>query len=253
VHLSFPVYLLLAAVGGVAGLVDAMAGGGGLIALPMLLNVGFPPAIALGTNKLQSCVGTSIAARHYVRSGIVDLASCRLGVAFTFMGSLVGAWTVQQIDSGFLARLIPWMLAAILLYTIFRPEVGQQDHPPRMGLTSFFAVVGLGLGFYDGFFGPGTGSFWTIALVLTLGQNFMKATGYTKVMNVASNLAAVLLFAAAKRIDYPAALVMAAGQVGGARLGAGLVVKNGARFVRPIFLVVVAATVARLLYVARHP
>jgi len=216
----------------------------------MLLNLGFPAGLALGTNKLQSAVGTSVAARHYVRSGVVDLAACWRGVVFTFAGAILGAWTVQQIDSGFLARLIPWMLAAILVYTVFRPAVGRQDGPARMRPPLFFAAFGLGLGFYDGFFGPGAGAFWTISLVLVLGQNFMKATGYTKVMNLTSNLAAVLLFALAGKIDYPAALVMAAGQVGGARLGAGLVVRNGARFVRPIFLVVVAATVGRLLWVA---
>ncbi len=251
-HLSLSAYLLLAATGGVAGLVDAIAGGGGLVALPVLLNLGFPPALALGTNKLQSFVGTSTAAGHYVRRGVVDLSACWLGVAFTFAGSLVGAWTVQQVDSGFLARLIPGLLVAILLYTVFRPEVGQADAPAGFGRRPFLAVVGLTLGFYDGFFGPGVGAFWTIAFVLGLGYNFKKATGYTKVMNLTSNLAAVLLFAGARRIDYPAALVMAAGQVGGARLGAGLVVKNGARFVRPIFLVVVAATVARLVWVALH-
>jgi uncharacterized membrane protein YfcA len=252
VHLSLPAYLLLAATGLVAGLVDAIAGGGGLVALPMLLNLGFPASLALGTNKLQSAVGTSIAARHYVRSGVVELADCWRGVFFTFAGAILGAWTVQQIDSGFLARLIPWMLAVILAYAVFRPEVGQADGPVRMRPPLFFAAFGLGLGFYDGFFGPGTGAFWTIALVLVLGQNFMRATGYTKVMNLTSNLAAVLLFALAGKIDYPAALVMAAGQAGGARLGAGLVVKNGARFVRPIFLVVVAATIARLLWVSLH-
>jgi uncharacterized membrane protein YfcA len=252
-HLSLPAYLLLAATGLVAGWVDAIAGGGGLVALPMLLNLGFPAGLALGTNKFQSSVGTSIAARHYVRSGVVDLPSCRRGIACTFAGALLGAWTVQQIASGFLARVIPWMLAAILLYTIFRPQVGQEDRPARMSPTPFFAAFGLGLGFYDGFFGPGAGSIWTISLVLVLGQNFMKATGYTKVMNLTSNLAAALLFALAGKINYSAALVMAAGQMGGARLGAGLVVKNGARFVRPIFLAVVAATVARLLWVRMYP
>ncbi len=249
-HLSPSAYLLLAATGLVAGLVDSIAGGGGLVALPMLLNLGFPAPLALGTNKLQSCVGTFTSSRHYVRSGIVDLNACRLGVAITFLGSLLGAWTVEHLDSGLLARVIPWLLAAIFLFTLFRPKVGRHDAPPRMGRTAFFVAAGLCLGFYDGFFGPGVGSLWAIGLVLALGQNFMKATGYTKVMNVTSNTAAIILFAAGGRIDYTAGLVMAAGQVCGARLGAGLVVKNGARFVRPIFLVVVAVTVARLIYVA---
>jgi uncharacterized protein len=252
VHLSLPAYLLLAATGLVAGLVDAIAGGGGLVALPMLLNLGLPPALALGTSKLQSSIGTTVALRHYVRRGVVDLAACRLGVICAFGGSLLGAWTVTRIDSGFLARLIPWMLAAILLYTIFRPRVGLEDHPARVDPNTFFACAGLGLGFYDGFFGPGAGSFWTILLVVVLGQNFMKATGHTKVVNLASNLAALLFFAAGGHVDYAAGLCMAVGQVAGGRLGAGLVVKNGARFVRPIFLVVVTATVTRLLWVMTH-
>jgi uncharacterized membrane protein YfcA len=252
VHLSVPAYLLLAATGLVSGLVDAIAGGGGLVALPILLNLGFPPALALGTSKLQASIGTSVALRHYVRRGVVDLSACRWGIVCAFGGGLLGAWTVTLIDSGFLARLIPWMLAAILLYTIFRPRVGLEDHPARVDRNTFLASAGLGLGFYDGFFGPGTGSFWTILLVVALGQSFLKATGHTKVMNLASNVAALLFFAAGGHVDYPAGLCMAVGQVIGGRLGAGLVVKNGARFVRPIFLAVVTATVARLLWVMAH-
>lgn len=251
-HLSVPAYLVLAATGLVAGLVDAIAGGGGLVALPVLLNFGFPPALALGTNKLQSSIGTSIALRHYVQEGVVDLSECWGGMACTFGGALLGAWTVSRIDSAFLSRLIPWMLAAILLYTIFRPEVGLEDRPPRMGRTGFLFGAGLGLGFYDGFFGPGAGSLWTIALVVALGMNFVKATGHTKAMNLTSNVTALLIFAIGGHVDYAAGLCMAAGQVAGGRLGAGLVVKNGARFVRPIFLVVVTATITRLIWVVAH-
>jgi uncharacterized membrane protein YfcA len=252
VHLSLPAYLLLGATGLVAGLVDAIAGGGGLIALPMLLNLGFPVPLALGTNKLQSCIGTTTASRHYIHSGVVKLSDCWLGAAFAFAGALIGARTVTLIDSGFLARTVPWLLAAIFLYSIFRPQVGQADRPPRMSRTAFFPVAGLLLGFYDGFFGPGAGAFWTIALVLALGQNFMAATGQTKVMNLASNSAAVLFFIASGKVVFSAGLVMAVGQIAGARVGAGLVVKNGARFVRPIFLAVVALTLARLIWVASH-
>ncbi len=252
-HLSLPVYLLLAATGLAAGLVDAIAGGGGLVSLPMLLSVGFPPALALGTSKFQSTIGTAAAVRHYAREGVVDLAACRLGMAFAFLGGLLGAWTVTRIDSGFLARLIPWMLAALLLYTLFRPEIGLADRPHLVRRTPFLVVAGLGLGFYDGFFGPGTGSFWTILLVVALGQNFMSATGHTKALNLMSNAAALLFFAASGRVYYPAGLVMAVGTVTGSRFGAALVVKNGARFVRPIFLSVVTATVARLVWVTLHP
>jgi uncharacterized membrane protein YfcA len=118
-----------------------------------------------------------------------------------------------------------------------------------MGTMAFFAVFGLALGFYDGFFGPGTGSFWAIALVLLLGQTFSKATATTKVMNATSNLASLALFILGGHVHYAAGLAMAAGQVVGGRVGAGLVVTRGARFVRPIFIVMATATLARLLWV----
>lgn len=251
--LSLAVHLLLAVTGLLAGLVDAIAGGGGLISLPMLLSVGVPPALALGTSKFQSSCGTLIAARHYVQTGLVDLRACRLGIGFTLIGALLGAWTVQRLDSGALARIIPWLLAAILIYAVFRPQAGQRNEAPRMADGSFYAMAGLALGFYDGFFGPGAGSLWTISLILLLGQNFTQATGYTKVMNLTSNVAAFFLFMLAGNVLYGAGLSMAAGQVIGARLGAGLVVKKGARFVRPVFLTIVALTLAHLLHVGvRH-
>lgn len=244
------IYPLLFLAALAAGLVDAIAGGGGLISLPALLTAGFPVPLALGTSKLQALFGSGMAAVHYSRHGVVDWRRCRAGVMFTFMGSLVGAWTVQRIDASRLGLLIPWLLAAILLYTIFRPQLGREARVARVSGGAFWLIVGLGLGFYDGFFGPGVGSFWTIALVVLLGQNFMSATGHTKVMNAASNFAALLLFIYAGRVHWLAGGVMAVGQLAGARIGAGLVVKKGARFVRPVFLTMVTLTIARLAYVA---
>ena len=244
------IYPLLFLAALAAGLVDAIAGGGGLIALPALLMSGFPVPLALGTNKLQSLFGSSMAAVHYARHGVIDWRRCRLGMTVTFVGAIAGAWTVQSIDSGRLALLIPWLLAAILVYTIFRPELGRVVRAPHLSHMAFWLLAGVGLGFYDGFFGPGTGSFWTIALVLLLGQDFMAATGHTKVMNTASNLGALILFVSAGRVHWLAGGVMALGQIAGARVGAGLVVKKGARFVRPVFLTMVALTIARLAYVA---
>lgn len=249
-HLEVWNYFVLFAAALAAGLIDAIAGGGGLIALPALLMTGLPVPLALGTNKLQSLFGSSMAAVHYARHGVVDWRRCRLGIALTFSGALVGAWTVQRIDTSQLALVIPWLLVVILVYTIFRPEIGRETRAPVMSERAFWLLAGLGLGFYDGFFGPGTGSFWTIALVLLLGQNFMAATGHTKVMNAASNLAALALFIAAGRVHWAAGGVMAVGQIAGARMGAGLVVKKGARFVRPVFLTIVTLTIARLAYVA---
>lgn len=239
---------LLFAVGLVAGTVDAVAGGGGLITVPALLNLGLPVPLAFGTNKFQSSFGSVSATWHFVRRGAVDLRTCRLGILMTLAGALLGAFAVQQIDAGLLRKVVPWLLAAILLYTLLRPAIGTHDHPPKLRVAPFFTAFGLGLGFYDGFFGPGTGSFWAISLVLVLGQNFQRATATAKVMNATSNLAALALFAAAGLVHLPAGLTMAAGQALGGRLGAGLVVTRGVRFIRPVFLIMVSLTLARLLW-----
>lgn len=243
-------YPALFLTGLVAGLVDAVAGGGGILTVPVLLNLGLPVPVALGTNKLQASFGSVVAARHFIKSGLVDLRQCRLGIAMTLIGSVAGAAAVHLIDNRHLETLIPWMLAAIVVYTVVRPRVGVQDHPPRLSATTFFSCFGLGLGFYDGFFGPGTGSFWTIALVAVMGFNFAKATGFTKVMNATSNVAALVFFVAAGQVSYLAGLSMGAGQIVGARIGSALVVRKGARFVRPIFLAMVVLVMLRLLWVA---
>ena len=242
------IYPLLFFAALVAGMIDAIAGGGGLIALPALLMAGFPLPLALGTNKFQSLFGSSMAAVHYARHGVIDWRGCRFGAGVTFIGALIGAWTVQRMDASWMGSLIPWLLAGILIYTIFRPQIGQQKGAPRMSSNAFWLVAGLGLGFYDGFFGPGTGMFWTLLLVLVLGQDFMVATGHTKVMNAASNLASLGVFILASQVDWIAGGVMVAGQILGARLGAGWVVKKGARFIRPLFLTMVALTIVRLTY-----
>ena len=246
--LAITTIAMLAAAAFAAGFVDSIAGGGGVIALPVLLSLGFPAPFALGTNKFQASFGSFTAAWHYARQGLVDLRACLPGVLATLAGALAGAGLVRATDPQVLGKLIPWLLAAIVLYMIFRPQVGDADREPRMNAGTFALLFGLGLGFYDGFFGPGTGSFWTVAYVMLLGYNFSKATGYTKVMNCTSNLAALALFALAGKVKLVAGLVMAVGQVTGAWVGAGLVVKRGARFVRPVFLTMAVLTIARLIW-----
>jgi uncharacterized protein len=247
--LPLAAYPLLFLVGLVAGAVDAIAGGGGILSLPVLLNLGLPVPLALGTNKLQASMGAVTAVWRYARQGLLDPRECRVGVAATLVGALAGAAAVEAIDTRILETAIPWLLAAIVVYSLIRPRLGEQDHPPRLGSRSFFVAFGLGLGFYDGIFGPGVGSFWTIALVGLQGQNFLKATAYAKVMNATSNLASLAVFGINGHLHLAAGLTMGAGQLVGARLGAGLAIRRGARFVRPIFLTMVTLVMVRLLWV----
>ena len=241
----FPVLFLT---GLIAGLVDSIAGGGGLITLPVLLGLGMPPQYALGTNKLQSSFGSASAMAHFAHAGTISLKEGSEGVLWTACGAGLGAYTVQLLDPGFLRQVIPCLLLAIALYTLFSPRLGYEDVHPRLGRGVFYLIFGLLLGFYDGFLGPGTGSFWVIALMLGLGYNMKKATGYTKLMNFVSNIVALIVFIAGGHVFYAAGLTMGAGQALGARIGARMVLARGAQFVRPIFIMAVLAVTAKLLY-----
>jgi uncharacterized membrane protein YfcA len=241
-------YPILFAAGLAAGFVDSIAGGGGLITLPVLLNLGVPPMEALGTNKLQATFGSGGATWNYGRAGLIDFKECAAGVAWTFAGALAGSLLVRSLDPALLRKLIPWLLIAIALYTLLRPQFGGADLRPMLGRAVFYPLVGLGIGFYDGFFGPGTGSFWAVAFVLGLGFNLTRATAHTKLMNFASNAASLLVFLLCRKVLFGPGLTMGLGQWLGARLGARLVVRRGTKFIRPVFVSIVLAISARLLY-----
>jgi len=239
---------LIFATGLVAGFVDSIAGGGGLITLPVLLGLGFDPKYALGTNKLQATFGSGSATWHYAKAGTVQLSECKRGFLFSFIGAALGTLLVRQLDPSFLRRCIPVILLAVALYTLFKPNLGDTDIHPRMTPGRFAFVFGLLIGFYDGFMGPGTGTFWTMAFMLGLGFNLTKATGHTKVMNFASNLSSLLFFLLAGQVYFAVGLTMGAGQLIGARIGSLMVVSKGTRFIRPIFISVVMGLTLKLLY-----
>lgn len=243
-------YALLFAAGLSGGFIDAIAGGGGLITVPTLLGVGLPPQLALGTNKAQSSCGTIIAVSRYARAGLVGWTEVRLAAALAFLGSMAGAWTLTLIGNDALRRIIPWMLLAVVVYVALSPRLGAQPTKARVDATLFGWTFGLSLGFYDGFFGPGTGAFWIFGLVTLLGQELTRANAFTKVVNLASNLGSLLIFALHGQVAPWIALAMIAGQLIGARLGSGLVLKHGAGLIRGVFLVVVLALVLRLLWSA---
>jgi len=241
-------YVLFLGTGALAGLVDSIAGGGGLITLPVALAFGMPPKIALGTNKFQASFGSFTAAYYYIRHRVVDLRAMRGGIFFTFLGAAAGTWAVQHVGSDLLGRIIPFFLVAIVIYTVVTPRFGELDSKPRLPFNFFFAGAGLALGFYDGFFGPGVGSFWAIAIMLGVGMNLMKSTGATKVMNFTSNIVSLALFLAAGYVWFAPGISMALGQVIGARLGSAMAVRRGAAIIRPIYIAIVLATTLKLLY-----
>ena len=241
-------YVLLAATGVAAGFVDSIAGGGGLITVPVLLSLGIDPKMALGTNKLQASFGSSTAAVTYTLKKQVDLHRCWLGVAFTLVGAAAGTLAVQHLPKGFLEAFIPVALLGIVVYFVLVPRAGHADTKPRMAAALFYPLFGLAIGFYDGFFGPGTGSFWTFAFVHFAGLALPRAVGHTKVMNFTSNIVSLAVFALGGYVLVVPGLLMGLGQMVGARLGAGMAVKRGVRFIRPVFLAVVILTTLNLLW-----
>ena len=241
------VLLALAGVGMLAGFVDAIAGGGGMIALPALLSAGLPPVAALATNKMQSVVGTGMAALTYWRRGFVDLKALIPAILFTYAGSLTGALVVRQADTSLLQVAVPVALIAIALYFLFAPNLSDADRAARLPFRLFVPVMGLLIGFYDGVFGPGTGSFFTIGFVVLFGLGLTRASGSTKALNLTSNLAALTIFIPAGDVVWPAAVAMAAGQLIGGYLGARTGIRYGARIIRPLVVVVSIALAIRLL------
>jgi uncharacterized membrane protein YfcA len=236
----------------IAGIVDAMAGGGGLITLPALLAAGVPPVSALATNKLQSSFGTGTAFLAFARAGHVDLRRFAWPAAASFLGAAAGALTVQQIDSSFLAAFIPVLLIAMAIYFLVGPNMAEEDRHTRLGSVGLF-LVAAAIGFYDGFFGPGTGSFFTTALVALAGLGLTRAVAHTKLLNLASNLAALLAMMAGGHVLWLLGLAMAAASIVGGQVGAHAAIRFGGRAVRPLLVLMCLALTVKLLADPANP
>ena len=246
--MSWEVVTLLFLAGLSAGFIDAIAGGGGLISVPALLWAGLTPQMALGTNKMQSSWGTLMAVRKYAKAGLVSWQQVRLAVLVTFVFACLGTWTVTQVSNDVLKFIVPWMLIGAAGYVLISPRLSRHGAHARLGVAAFSLLGGTVLGFYDGFFGPGTGAFWTIACLSLFGLELTRATAFTKVVNLTSNLASLLVFIITARVNYQIAAAMIAGQLIGGRLGAGMAIRHGAPFIRIIFIIVVFAMVTKLLW-----
>ena len=241
--------ILILLASGFAGMVDAIVGGGGLILVPALFATfpAAPPATLLGTNKCASVWGTAFATLKYSRRVDMRWRALLPAAVCALAGSFIGAWTVTQIDPAFLRKALPFILLAVLLYTLAKKDLGRahQPHQNKNRERLIACVIGALIGWYDGFFGPGTGSFFIFLLVRFLGYDFLHASASAKLLNVATNIAAIVLFAMKGHIWWQIGLMMAAANVAGSLIGSHLALKHGAGFVRWAFVIVVSALIIK--------
>ncbi|HEU4499147.1 MAG TPA: TSUP family transporter [Sphingomicrobium sp.] len=241
------VYAALTATAVLTGIIDAIAGGGGLIMMPALLSAGVPPINALATNKLQSMFGTATACSNYALKGLVDWRANLLTVMWVFAGATAGVIIVQTIDTGALSLIIPLLLMASAIYVLVSPRMTDDDAHQRISSRAY-APVGAAIGAYDGFFGPGTGSFFTTSLVGLRGLGLTRAAALTKLFNLTSNVASVLFFAIGGKMFWLLGLCMAGGAMLGGWIGSHTAMRFGARLIRPLLVVLSLGLTARLLW-----
>jgi uncharacterized membrane protein YfcA len=230
----------------VAGTVDAIAGGGGLVTLPALLAAGLPPALALGTNKGQSVFGSGAALLRYARAGLVDGRVARVTFPAGLVGSVCGAALVLLVPPAALRPVVLGLLVVVAVVLALRPATPSAPRASAHRSLAVAATIALVIGAYDGFFGPGTGTFLIFGFVIFFGAGMREASADAKVVNFASNLAAVGLFASRDLVAWQVALPMAVGQFAGGLAGAQLTVRGSDRLVRWVVVAVVIALVMKL-------
>jgi uncharacterized membrane protein YfcA len=250
--MSIEIAIFLAIASGFAGFVDAMAGGGGLIQLPSLI-IGLPNKelpLILGTNKVPSIFGTAAAARNYFKNIKPDIPLTLTMMLPAFIGSIAGAAMAAFVPVGFFRPFIVLLLILVAIYTWKKPELGMAEnlkftHSKRLVIV---AIIGFLIGFYDGIFGPGTGTFLVFFLVSVIGYAFLKASGTAKLVNIATNAGAILSFQLTGNIWWQLGLLLAIANVTGAIIGSHMAIKGGSALVRKVFLAVIFLLIARVAW-----
>lgn len=246
-ELTLQLLVLLFAVAMIAGFVDAIAGGGGLLTIPALLLSGMSPVQALATNKLQSSAGSLSASITMIKKGLVNPRTLKLALATAFIGSAIGTILVQLSAPEMLRKVLPFLIGAVGLYTLLSPKLGQLPSTPKISQRTYDRYVSPVLGFYDGYFGPAVGTFFSLSHVVLIGYQLVQATARAKLLNFATNLASVIFFVLGGQVVWAVGLTMACGQALGAYLGSHMVVKGGAKFVRPIIVLMCFAMLIKLV------
>lgn len=219
IHLATNVLAMLMAVGFCSGFVDAIAGGGGLLTVPALLTVGLPPVVALATNRLQGAMGELSASLQYLRHSPISFKKMLPGLIAMLIGSAAGTICVQYIHVEYLEKLIPVLLVLVLAYLLLPQRKIKKTRTALMSERTWFAIGGLLIGFYNGFFGPATGTIWTASLLFLLAYELKVAIAYTKPLNFAGNLVSLICFMIAGKVYYTAAICMGVASFTGGRLG----------------------------------
>jgi len=238
------IYIILFIVALFAAGIDAIAGGGGLLVVPTMLILGMNPLVTLGTNKLQSCFGTATSSYNYFKNGLLKENNIKLLAIISFVGSLIGTFLVSQLSNELLNNLIPILLIGAAIFLIINK--GNKFNISKSVVLAFLPLVFL-IGFYDGFFGPGTGTFFVMTFLIIKNRSIMQATAATKVLNLSSNFASFLVFQYKGFVIWELALIMAIAQVTGAYIGSKLAIKNGEKFVRPVIVFISIVLSLRIL------
>jgi len=245
-------FVFLAAAAFLAGMIDAVAGGGGLVQVPALFSTypNMSPATLIGTTKVASLAGTSNAAYRFARKVRIYWGATGPAMLAAFVFSMAGAWTLTMIPAEPLRKALPFVLLILLVYTVVKKDLGTEHAPVLSGGRERLAALlaGAAIGFYDGVFGPGTGSFLMIVFVRVFGYDFLHASASAKIVNLATNLAALLLLAAKGHVWWQLGIVMALANVAGSQVGSKLALRHGSRFVRKVFIAVVSALILKTAY-----
>jgi len=248
-NITIEMVLFLFATGFLAAFIDSVVGGGGMISLPALLSTGLPPTVALGTNKLASTMGSLTSTISFIRSGKVNGRLVSYLFPLAFFGSCIGVIVVQYIPTEFLEPIILVLLSAVAIYTIMKKDWGMRSSSVQLSLKwiVFICAASLTIGFYDGFLGPGTGSFLIFSFLL-VGYNFIESAGNAKVLNFASNIAALLAFIYFDSVHFSYGLIMGGAMVFGAIVGSRLAIRKGASYVKILFIIVTVALIAKTIW-----
>jgi uncharacterized protein len=250
--LDTEVITLLVLIALLAGCFDAIAGGGGLLTLPALLLTGLDPVTVLATNKVQSTFGVASATLAFARAKLIDWRAVWPMMLMSAGGSVLGAFFAKTLSKDVLEAVIPLVLIGIALFFAFSPKISDENAQARITPFLFGVTIALGVGTYDGMFGPGTGSFYMLGFVTLLGFGVVRATAHTKALNFSSNFGSLCFFALTGSIIWPVGLLMGIGQFIGAQMGTKLAIRFGVRIIRPLLVIMCGLMAIRLLMNPDH-